>query len=491
LLSTYIVDRGVIATATELLDGRHYPGVVAMCSDALEDEPECVSLLLIRARAHLALRRDLAAQADLREIVRLEPRCAEAFRLLGELAARRDELASAAIFFREALRLDPDDREAADWLLIADGLLRPAAPGSAPVPTAAGGRGPARRATSHGDRPGTAPPALGERRRPATEPAGVARVARGTTTPPHPVGSATGAPTARRATSHGDRPGTAPPALGERRRPATEPAGVARVARGTTTPPHPVGSATGAPTARRAPRDPGPGGFQLTHDPPDPALPAPGLPTPTLPTLPVLDVHPSLSSGPTGPLAAGRDPAVSREPSYDDRPTKPYARALARGSSPGPESIASRSPTAARAPTSPPAGPAPSAPLSLDGSLEEALELDALVSGLPTEKPTLRDPSPEEIIPLDTPKQSGRAPTAPPAKATGRGSRAPIPELPGFGEYLVETGVLTLDRLRAAQAYQRSMRVQLSTAIVTLGLATPQRIEWASVAHQSELARRL
>ncbi len=56
-------------------------------------------------------------------------------------------------------------------------------------------------------------------------------------------------------------------------------------------------------------------------------------------------------------------------------------------------------------------------------------------------------------------------------------SRGPTPELPGFGEYLVAAGILTRERLRAAQAYQRSMKVQLSTAIVTLGLATPQRIE--------------
>jgi hypothetical protein len=68
-------------------------------------------------------------------------------------------------------------------------------------------------------------------------------------------------------------------------------------------------------------------------------------------------------------------------------------------------------------------------------------------------------------------------------------ARGPTPELPGFGEYLVASGILTRERLRAAQAYQRSMKVQLSTAIVTLGLATPQRIEWAAVAHQSQLAR--
>jgi hypothetical protein len=67
--------------------------------------------------------------------------------------------------------------------------------------------------------------------------------------------------------------------------------------------------------------------------------------------------------------------------------------------------------------------------------------------------------------------------------------RGAVPELPGFGEYLVTNGILTRERLRAAQAYQRSMKVQLSTAIVTLGLATPQRIEWAAVAHQSQLAR--
>jgi hypothetical protein len=67
--------------------------------------------------------------------------------------------------------------------------------------------------------------------------------------------------------------------------------------------------------------------------------------------------------------------------------------------------------------------------------------------------------------------------------------RGITPEMPGFGDYLVATGILTRERLRAAQAYQRSMKVQLSTAIVTLGLATPQRIEWASVAHQAHLGR--
>jgi hypothetical protein len=72
------------------------------------------------------------------------------------------------------------------------------------------------------------------------------------------------------------------------------------------------------------------------------------------------------------------------------------------------------------------------------------------------------------------------------APTTRPATRAAVVELPGFGEYLVESGILTRERLRIAEAYQRSMKVQLSTAIVTLGLATPQRIAWAAVAHQSE-----
>jgi hypothetical protein len=70
----------------------------------------------------------------------------------------------------------------------------------------------------------------------------------------------------------------------------------------------------------------------------------------------------------------------------------------------------------------------------------------------------------------------------PPALGVRRGHLA---EMPGFGDYLVAEGILTRERLRAAQAYERSMKVQLSTAIVTLGLATPQRIEWAAVQHSA------
>jgi len=256
LLFSSLVDRGVLATANELFEARHFPGVVALVDDALEAEPEHVPLLLLRARANFALRRDLEAQGDLRDIIRLDPQCGTAYRMLGELAARRDEYESAGIFFREAVRLDPDDEAASDWLAIVEATSRPAAAAHIlPAPAAAAGRFPP-------------------------------RIAKGTRPPADP----------------------------------------------------PVKLAAG--TAPRA-------------NPFGPAKPLPGAP--------------------------------------------PATRPMTRG---------------------------------------------------------------------------------------------PVPELPGFGDYLVTSGILTRERLRAAQAYQRSMKVQLSTAIVTLGLATPQRIEWAAVAHQSQLARR-
>jgi hypothetical protein len=311
------VDRGVIATATELLDARHYPSVVAIVTDALATEPECVDLLLVRARAHIALRRDVDAQADLRDIIRLDPQAGPAFRLLGELAARRDEHESAAIFFREALRLDPADREAAEWLAIVESTSRPAAAARIPAPAAAAGRFPAQQ--------------------------------RG----PQPRAGTGGGPTRPQASL---------------RRAASEPPAVS------------VESA----------------------------------------------VRPRV-------IAAG-----TRPPGEGEQTTSRFAR----GSEP-PESVVWKTPA-----------PAPA---------EIAAKMTIPGEMLPPRRPLAAPPRPL--------------------------SRGPTPELPGFGEYLVASGILTRERLRAAQAYQRSMKVQLATAIVTLGLATPQRIEWAAVAHQSQLAR--
>jgi hypothetical protein len=320
-----------------------------MCTDALEDEPECLPLLLIRARAQIALRRDLDAQADLRDIIRLDPQCGMAYRLLGELAARRDEYESAASFFREAVRLDPEDSDASDWRMIVDASLSPGAQAArSAVPAAA---------------PERFPPAT--RRDPVQ-----ARLARGTQ---HP--------------ERIDRP----------------------VDRGV------EATVDQIERARVAPRQ--------------------------------LD-----------------EPQAQAQAQGEERPTRPFARGSER------QGESWRTPVVLPS--------VRSAPLTLPHGRVKSVT--AVTPVMP--RPTL----------------TGHPPTQPPAKPAPRLGPTPrttmrpaTPELPGFGEFLVATGVLTRERLRAAQAYQRSMKVQLSTAIITLGLATPQRIEWAAIAHRSELDRQV
>jgi len=260
-----------------------------MCSDALNHLPDCLPLLMFRARARIALRRDLDAQADLRDIIRIDPDCGPAYRLLGELAARRDENQPAAKLFREALRLDPADHEATDWLMIVDGLMPP----EIPVPAHAAG------------------------------------------------------------------------------------------------------------------------GFVASGDAADPRF------------------------------ARG-----TQAPTDDDRPTRPFARGVDAHDT-------------QRAPTDLPTRKFPHGPI---------VAATSTLASHPLPQP------PAKFAPRRSPY-----PAQPPSR------QAALVELPGFGEYLVATGILSHERLRAAQAYQRSMKVQLATAIITLGLATPQRLEWAAVAHRGQL----
>lgn len=136
---------GLLAAALELYQARQYPSVVATCADAVvelpADDPAVGALRLLAARSLLALRRDAEAQREIRECLRLDPQCAAAYRLLGELAARADQLASAKIFFREAVRLAPDDLESHDWLALVETMARPtAAAALIPAANAAVGR---------------------------------------------------------------------------------------------------------------------------------------------------------------------------------------------------------------------------------------------------------------------------------------------------------------------------------------------------------------
>ncbi|MGE0401198.1 MAG: hypothetical protein AB7T06_31100 [Kofleriaceae bacterium] len=399
------MDGGVIATAQELFECRHYPSVVAVITDALETEPECVDLLVIRARAHIKLRRDLDAQADLRDIIRIAPGCGVAYRLLGELAARRDENESAAIFFREALRLDPDDHEAAEWLLIVETTVRPAAVAKKlPAPAAAAGRFPITRAPV--SRPNTAtganPRSLFSPAR-GSAPGAQPRFARGTSSPDPREDSPA---MARGSVRKGDLLWTTP--APELVRDRTEDLGDI---------------------------DP-----NVIVDPEGKTVPAPHLAV----------------EGRTVPQREWAEGSSPASPRFEDRGSIPAL--------PPPPNLA-------------PLGPMPAGAYPVyDPSVHK--RRSATTSDVPLlERKSAPAPAP---VPATPPRRLSDSRPA---------TRGPMPELPGFGDYLVDTGILTRERLRAAQAYQRSMKVQLSTAIVTLGLASPQRIEWAAVAHQSQLAR--
>lgn len=115
--------------AIELFRARNYPGVVAACNAAMEDDPEHIHLRLLLAKALLALRRDTEAQQQISECMRRDPSCPTPYQLLGTLALRRDELKSAEIFFKESLRLQPDNQEVAELLTIVLSLLQPIAAG--------------------------------------------------------------------------------------------------------------------------------------------------------------------------------------------------------------------------------------------------------------------------------------------------------------------------------------------------------------------------
>ncbi|MCA9676052.1 MAG: hypothetical protein H6708_10815 [Kofleriaceae bacterium] len=118
----------VLRAALELFRARQFPGVAVVCAEALEASPDNLHLHLLRARALIALRWFDDARRELTECVRIDPTAAAPYRLLGELAMRNDRPDSAIVFLREALRLDPLDDEAREWLAIADKLLRPARP---------------------------------------------------------------------------------------------------------------------------------------------------------------------------------------------------------------------------------------------------------------------------------------------------------------------------------------------------------------------------
>jgi tetratricopeptide (TPR) repeat protein len=114
-----------LRAALELFRERHYSSVVAVCTTALPDDETNVPLRIVLARALTALRRNEEAHRELSTCLRHEPRCAEAYRQLGQISLLRDQLPSARIFFRQAVRLDPLDTQSSELLEIVERWIQP------------------------------------------------------------------------------------------------------------------------------------------------------------------------------------------------------------------------------------------------------------------------------------------------------------------------------------------------------------------------------
>jgi hypothetical protein len=130
----------VLAAARELLHQRHYDDVVEACQTALDIVPNHVGLRLLLAESLMSMRRDAEAQAEVAAALKVSPACPDAFRLLGALAFRRDELRAAEVFLREALRVAPHDHSSSQ-LLEKVRLRKPPAAAAAKLPAASAAAG--------------------------------------------------------------------------------------------------------------------------------------------------------------------------------------------------------------------------------------------------------------------------------------------------------------------------------------------------------------
>jgi len=92
----------VVQTARELNRGRHHAAVVALAGATLEDDPTDVPLRVELARALVGLKRDAEAQFHLSRCVELDTTCADAFRVLAEIAVLRQDARAAELFLRDA-----------------------------------------------------------------------------------------------------------------------------------------------------------------------------------------------------------------------------------------------------------------------------------------------------------------------------------------------------------------------------------------------------
>ncbi len=109
-----------------LLTGRHYRAVLGLCSQALAEEGDDPGLRLRRARALLAMHRDLEAIADVERACAIAPGCVDAFVLHAEIELRRGDLRQAERHLAVAFRRQPAHPRAAELRKVVSGWYRAA-----------------------------------------------------------------------------------------------------------------------------------------------------------------------------------------------------------------------------------------------------------------------------------------------------------------------------------------------------------------------------
>jgi predicted O-linked N-acetylglucosamine transferase (SPINDLY family) len=101
--------------ADALRDGRRYEQAgdlkraEAAYLDALRGSPDSIAVLLPLAGVYLNAGRPADAATYLRQVQRLDPRCAQAHTMLGVALAHQRQLAEAIAAFRQAVAVSPDD----------------------------------------------------------------------------------------------------------------------------------------------------------------------------------------------------------------------------------------------------------------------------------------------------------------------------------------------------------------------------------------------
>jgi hypothetical protein len=429
--------RSWLATAREMVRARDLEAAVTTCRAALGRSPLDADARLLLAEALLGLGRDAEAKGEVALALRQRPRCPIAYRLLAELALRRDERRAAEVFLRESLREAPGDPTTLAMIAALGAQAKQPAAAAAKLPAASAAAGPI----------------------PARLPAPSASRS---LAPPRPHGPSRAVPTTRAAsTSEPIGAPRAPAISGAPRAPAISGAPRAPATSGAPRAPATSG-APRAPATSGAPRAPATSGFPrrlARGTEPNPAQlratsESDGIPRPALASgsQRVVDEHFDIDVV-LGDVIARPAPAALDDVDVDDAP-----------------------------------GTLGAAPITADDDLLDAYATierpgraarGALAADTRVPVPPPAWAPPDDDLGEPTVKGMSRVESVALRLNTG---------LPGFGEFLVVSGALTRWQLFRVLHLKDGKQLRLGEAAVRLGYLTHRRLEQLLARYRATLA---